>query len=132
MYVEFFLLDNPPIKTKFSKPSTTLKDAYDKLQKAVANENFVVRVETAEKIVILKVEPKGLNEFSGDRNLKAPETGYKQGSVIGLTIGMLFLGIVLGGMTINLVVSRKFGVSLFQGKRFGDQPFDNPLGESSM
>ncbi|GIY69109.1 hypothetical protein CEXT_774631 [Caerostris extrusa] len=55
----------------------------------------------------------------------------KEGSVIALTIGMLILGFVLGGVTLNLVVSRKFGVSLFQRKQNRD-PFSNSAGESSM
>lgn len=52
------------------------------------------------------------------------------GSVIGLTIGMLLLGLLLGIVTINLVMSRKHGVSLFQKSRFGGSK--GALNESSM
>lgn len=131
MYAEFKLLASPDVFGRSLKvKESTLDEAVEKLKKAVTSENFVVRVPAQNKrLVILKPEPNGLNEMAGDRSFKEGSS-YKEGSVIALTIGMLFLGFVLGGVTLNLVVSRKYGVSLFQKQT--DINYSQSLGESSM
>ncbi|XP_035209685.1 uncharacterized protein LOC118184111 [Stegodyphus dumicola] len=133
MFAEFTIIANPPAMEKTSKKDEVSLDiAFAKLRESISDKSFKVRIPTKEKVVNLMPEPNGLNEFAGDRNKDQATPHYKEGSVIALTIGMLVLGFILGGVTLNLAVSRKFGVSLFQKKKYGDSPFDNPLGESSM
>lgn len=131
MYGEFSLLEKSPIKREDSSKEISLEDALKKLQKSVSTGSFIVNVPSGKNVITLKPQPNGLNVFAGDRVRKPQETGYREGSVVSLTIGMLILGFLLGGVTLNLIISKKFGVSLFQKSSY-DKGFSNPLNESSM
>ncbi|GFR04403.1 uncharacterized protein TNCT_164121 [Trichonephila clavata] len=136
MYAEFKLLARPDAlgysKSESLSKENTLEAAIAKLKESVSNKQFKVAVPVKDSVLILEPEPDGLNEFAGDRKLIVSGPKYKEGSVIALTIGMLFLGFILGGVTLNLIISRKYGVSLFQRKTVTSDPFTNSLGESSM
>ncbi|GFY60100.1 uncharacterized protein TNIN_268161 [Trichonephila inaurata madagascariensis] len=136
MYAEFKLLARPDAlgysKSESLSKENTLEAAIAKLKESVSSKQFKVTVPVKDSVLILEPEPDGLNEFAGDRKLNLSGAKYKEGSVIALTIGMLFLGFLLGGVTLNLIISRKFGVSLFQRKTVTSDPFTNSLGESSM
>ncbi|GFT02283.1 uncharacterized protein NPIL_53241 [Nephila pilipes] len=137
MFAEFKLLARPDAlgyskATESLSKENTLEAAIAKLKESVSNKQFKVSVPAKGSLLVLEPEPDGLNEFAGDRKLNQSGSNYKEGSVIALTIGMLFLGFILGGVTLNLIVSRKYGVSLFQKKTTTSDPFTNSLGESSM
>ncbi|GBL87632.1 hypothetical protein AVEN_165230-1 [Araneus ventricosus] len=136
MFARFQLLAPPDAlyANATSTGESTLDEAVAKLKKSVAENTFNISIIINGTMEYLKPVLEGLNEFSGDLKIETPTTGatYKEGSVIALTIGMLFLGFVLGLVTLNLIVSKKYGVSLFQRKTVTPDPFSNSLGESSM
>ncbi|CAL1263448.1 unnamed protein product [Larinioides sclopetarius] len=136
MYARFKLLALPTTlyPNATSNGESTLDEAVAKLKKSVADNTFNISLIIKGTMEYIKPVLDGLNEFSGDLRLETPSTGetYKEGSVIALTIGMLFLGFVLGGVTLNLIVSKKYGVSLCQRKMVTPDPFMNSLGDSSM
>ncbi|KAG8198643.1 hypothetical protein JTE90_026539 [Oedothorax gibbosus] len=101
MYAEFKLLAPPDslIKLKTPTKESTLDEAVNKLKESISYGNFTISIPINEKVLVLKLEPNGLNEFAGDRHPATVRANYNEGSVIGLTIGMLLLGFVLGGDT---------------------------------
>lgn len=134
MFAEFIILERPSVfEKKTTDKNISLDDAVSKLQKAISEDKFSVTLLSDNgKFVTLKPEPNGLNEFAGDRKEVPKTASYNEGSVIGLTIGMLILGVLLGAVTLNLIMSRKYGVSLFQKSNHQNDGFNNPLNESSI
>ncbi|XP_042904643.1 uncharacterized protein [Parasteatoda tepidariorum] len=114
LFVEFKLLEAPTsLKPNVTKKEMSLADAAAKLKKSVQDGSFKLSVSADSGLITLIPQKDGFNEFSGDRKVQ-DTSSFSQGSVVGLTIGMLLLGFVLGGVALNLIVSRKFGVSLFK------------------